>query len=129
MTRSQEQLRTDNVNVVVGRARLITTVVTENQTFTVPVRRQEVRLVYDPLPEHEQTIAPTGPSEDTVEVILHAEQVQITTQVIPVERVRMVRRVITTAQTITEPVRSEQIALDQTDMPGPRPGDNQEETA
>ena len=128
VTRSQEQLRTDTVNVVVGRARLITTVVTENQTFTVPVRRQEVRLVYDPLPENEQTIAPTGPSEDTVEVILHAEHVQITTQVVPVERVRMVRRVVTTAQTIIEPVRSEQIALEQTNTPAPRPDDNQEET-
>jgi uncharacterized protein (TIGR02271 family) len=128
VTRSQEQLRTDTVNVVVGRARLITTVVTENQTFTVPVRRQEVRLVYDPLPENEQTITPTGLSEDTVEVILHAEQVQITTQVVPLERVRMVRRVVTTAQTITEPVRSEQIALEQTNTPAPRPGDNQQET-
>ena len=61
-------------------------------------------------------------------MILHAEHVQITTQVVPVERVRMVRRVVTTGQTITEPVRSEQIALEQTDMPGPRPGDNQEDT-
>ena len=128
VTRSQEQLRTDAVNVVVGRARLVTTVVTENQTFTVPVRRQEVRLVYDPIPGNEQTIAQTGPAEDTVEVILHAEHVQITTQVVPVERVRMVRRVVTTAQTITEPVHSEQITLDQTDMPGPGPGDTQEET-
>jgi uncharacterized protein (TIGR02271 family) len=128
VTRSQEQVRTDAVNVVVGRARLITSMVTENQTFTVPVRRQEVRLVYDPVPENEQTIASTEPSEDTVEVILHAERVQITTQVVPVERVRMVRRVVTTAQTITEPVRSEQIALDQTNLPGPRPGDNPEET-
>jgi uncharacterized protein (TIGR02271 family) len=126
MTRSQEQLRTDVVNVVVGRARLITTVVIENQTFTIPVRRQEVRLVYDPIPENEQTIASSGPSEDTVEVILHAERVQFTTQVVPVERVRMVRRVVTTAQSITAPVRSEQIALAQTDMPGLRPGDNQE---
>jgi uncharacterized protein (TIGR02271 family) len=114
------------VNVVVGRARLITTVVTENHTFTVPVRRQEVRLVYDPLPENEQTIAPCGPAEETVEVILHAEQVQFTTHVVPVERVRMVRRVATTTQTITEPVRSEHIALEQTHTPGPRAGDNQE---
>ena len=128
LTRSQEQLRTDVVNVVVGRARLITTVVTENQTFTIPVRRQEVRLVYDPIPENEQTIASGPPSEDTVEVILHAEQVQFTTQVVPVERVRMLRRVVTTAQTITEPVRSEQIALEQTDTPGHRRGDNQKET-
>jgi uncharacterized protein (TIGR02271 family) len=128
VTRSQEQLGTDTVNVVVGRARLITTVVTENQTFTIPVRRQEVRLVYDPIPEDEQTIAPSGPSQDAVEVILHAERVQFTTQVVPVERVRMVRRVVTTAQTITAPVRSEQIALEHTDLPGLRPGDNQKET-
>jgi uncharacterized protein (TIGR02271 family) len=128
VTRSQEQLRTGAVNVVVGRARMVTTVVTEYQTFTVPVRRQEVRLVYDPVPENEQVISPTGPAEETVEVILHAEQVQITTQVVPVERVRMVRRVVTTAETITEPVRSEQITLKQADMPGPGPGDNQEKT-
>jgi uncharacterized protein (TIGR02271 family) len=128
VTRSQEQLRTDAVNVVVGRARLVTTVVTEYQTFTVPVRRQEVRLVYDPIPGNEQVISPTGPAEETVEVILHAEQVQITTQVVPVERVRMVRRVVTAAQTITEPVRSEQITLKPTDMPDPRPDDKQEKT-
>jgi uncharacterized protein (TIGR02271 family) len=125
VTRSEERLRTDAVNVVIGRARLITTVVTENQTFTVPVRRQEVRLVYDPVPEDEQTIAPTGPSANTVEVILHAERVQITTQVVPVERVRMIRHVVTTGQTITEPARSEQITLEQ---PDPRSGDNQETT-
>jgi hypothetical protein len=40
----------------------------------------------------------------------------------------MVRRVVTTGQTITEPVGSEQIALAQTDMPGPQSGDNQKET-
>lgn len=128
VTRSQEQLRTDTVNVVVGRARLITTVVTENQTFTIPVRRQEVRLVYDPLPENEQTIASGPPSEDMVEVILHAEQIRFTTQVVPVERVRMVRRVVTTAQTVIEPIRSELIALEHAGMPDARPRDNQKES-
>jgi len=125
VTRSQEQLRSDALNVVVGRARLVTTVVTENQTFTVPVRRQEVRLVYDPIPDNEQVISSAGPAEETVEVVLHAEQVQITTQVVPVERVRMVRAVVTVAQTLTEPVRSEQIVFEQTDKPGTRLGDNQ----
>jgi uncharacterized protein (TIGR02271 family) len=128
VTRSQEQLRTDVVNVVVGRARLVTTVVTENHTFTVPVRRQEVRLVYDPVPDNEQVISPTGPAEETVEVILHAEHVQITTHVVPVERVRMVRRVVTGEQTITEQLRSEQIALEQTDPPDLPPSSNHEET-
>ena len=124
VTRSEERLRTDTLNVVIGRARLVTTVVTENQTFTVPVRRQEVRLVYEPVPGDEQVSSPAGPAEDTVEVILHAEQVEITTQLVPVERVRLVRRVVTGAQTTTEPVRSEQIALERTDMPGDQPGED-----
>ena len=113
-------------------------------TFTVPVRRQEVRLVYDPLPEHEQAISSTGPSEEIVEVVLHAEQVQITTQIVPVERVRMVRRVVTTGQTVTEQVRSEQIGLEHLSRPDrdqnharntqnndaarPQLGDNRQET-
>ena len=124
VTRSEERLRTDTLNVVIGRARLVTTVVTENQTFTVPVRRQEVRLVYEPVPGDEQVISPAGPAEETVEVILHAEQVEITTQLVPVERVRLVRRVVTGAQTTTEPVRSEQIALERTDMLGDQPGED-----
>jgi hypothetical protein len=36
------------------------------------------------------------PVEETHEVILHSERVLFTTQVVPVERVRMVKRVITT---------------------------------
>jgi hypothetical protein len=113
MTRSEEQQRAGVVNVVVGRARLVTFVVTENQTFTVPVRRQEVRLVYDPVPAHVQSMMSVQPGEETHEVILHAEQVLFTSQVVPVQRVRMVKRVITTGQTVTEPIRSEQIDLEQ----------------
>lgn len=113
MTRSEEQQRAGVVSVVVGRARLVTVVVTENQTFTVPVRRQEVRLVFDPVPAHEQSVTSARPVEETHEVILHSEQVLFTTQVVPVERVRMVKHVITTGQTVTEPIRSERIDLEQ----------------
>jgi uncharacterized protein (TIGR02271 family) len=113
ITRAAEQQRAGVVNVVVGRARLVTFVVTEVQTFTVPVRRQEVRLVYDPVPAHDQSVTSVQPVEETHEVILHSEQVLFSTQVVPVERVRMVKRVITTGQTVTEQIRSEQINLEQ----------------
>lgn len=113
MIRSEEQQRAGVVNVVVGRARLVTFVVTEDQTFTVPVRRQEVRLVYDPVPAHDQSMTSVQPGEETHEVILYSERVLFTTQVVPVERVRMVKRVITTGETVTELVRSEQIDLEQ----------------
>lgn len=109
MIRSEEQLRTATVNVVVGRARLEVYTVTEDQTFTVPVRRQEVRLVHDPVPVHEQTTGGPPPAEETYQVVLHAEQVLFTTQVIAVERVRLVKRVTTTGQTVGAQVSVERI--------------------
>jgi uncharacterized protein (TIGR02271 family) len=113
VTRSAEQQRAEVVNVVVGRARLVTFVVTEEQTFTVPVRREEVRLVYDPVPPHEQSVTSVPPAEETYEVILHSEQVQFTTNVVPVEWVRMIRRVVGTEQIINDQIRSEQIEVEQ----------------
>ena len=114
MIRSEEQLRTGVANVVVGRARLVTSVVTEEQTFTIRVRHQEVHLVHDPLPLHGQGLSDRGPAEEIYEVIRHAEQVQFTTQVVPVERVRLVKRVVDATGTITEHVRSERIDTDPT---------------
>jgi stress response protein YsnF len=113
VTRCAEQQRAEVVNVVVGRARLVTFVVTEEHTFTVPVRRQEVRLVYDPVPPDEQSVTSAPPAEETHELILHSEQVQLTIRVVPVERVRVVRRVVSGGQIVTDQVRSEQIEVEQ----------------
>lgn len=126
MIRSEEQLRVGTQNVVVGRARLVTYIVTEDQTFTVPVSRQEVRLVYDPLPEHEQVVSTTAPDDETYEVIRYAEQVLFTKQTIPVERVRMVKKVFATGQTVNAQVRAEQIDAEQidADRSDARPGEH-----
>src|SRR5918997_432864 len=107
VTRSAEQQRAEVVNVVMGRARLVTFVVTEEQTFTVPVRRQEVRLVYDPVPANDQSVTSVSPAEEIHEVILLSEQVQFSTRLVPVERVRMIRRVVKGEQTVTGQIRSE----------------------
>ena len=114
MMRSEEQLRTGTVNLIVGRARLETFIVTENRTFVIPVRRQEVRLVRDAVPDDEQVVTGGSPTEDVREVILHTEQVLFSTQSVPVERVRMVRRVHTTGQTVRTELRSERIDTEQT---------------
>ena len=123
MVRSEERLRTGTVNVVVGRARLETYVVTENRTFVVPVRRQEVRLVYDAVPD---VVTEVGPTEALHEVVLHTEQVLFTTQVVPVERVRMVRRVHTTGQPVRAELRSERIETEHTGGGSGRLHDHQE---
>jgi stress response protein YsnF len=117
VTRSAERQSAGIVNVVVGRARLVTFVVTEEKTFTVPVRRREVRLVYDPVPAKDQPVTSMQPVEETHEVILLSEQVRFTTDVVPVERVRMVRRVVRTEQIVTDQIRSEQIDVEQIEQP------------
>jgi uncharacterized protein (TIGR02271 family) len=117
VVRSEEQLRAGTVNVVVGRARLITSVVVEEQTFTVPVRRQEIRLVHEPVPESEQVVTDMAPAEETFEVVAYAEQVLVSTQVVPVERVRLIKRVVTEQTVVTGQVRSEQIDVDITAPP------------
>jgi len=49
LTRSEEQLHVGTEKVQTGRARLRKVVVTEQQTVTVPVTREEVRLVREPI--------------------------------------------------------------------------------
>jgi stress response protein YsnF len=110
--RSEERLQTGVANVVVGRARLITSVVTEERTITVPLRRQEIRLVHDKIPAHEQHRTATAPTEQSCEVVRYEERVVVTTEIVPVERVRMVRRVRTAEHTVDDEVRAERIDTD-----------------
>ena len=117
VVRSEERLRAGTVNVVVGRARLITSVVVEEQTFTVPVRRQEIRLVHEAVPESEQVVTDVAPAEETYEVVAYAEQVLVTTQVVPVERVRLIKRVVTEQTVVSGQARSEQVDVDITAPP------------
>jgi uncharacterized protein (TIGR02271 family) len=117
VVRSEERLRAGTVNVVAGRARLITSVVVEEQTFTVPVRRQEIRLAHESVPASEQVATDVAPAEEPYEVVAYAEQVLVTTQVVPVERVRLVKRVVTEQTVVTGQLRSEQVDLDITAPP------------
>jgi uncharacterized protein (TIGR02271 family) len=116
MVRSQEQLRVGREIVVVGRVRMRKRLVTEEQSFTVPVTREEITFDYDEIPAEQRV--PDGTtefSEDTYEVIRYEERVVITKQFVPVERVRMIRRVVTTDQTVVGQVRTELIDVEQTD--------------
>ncbi len=124
MIRSEERLRVGSAYVVVGRARLVKRIVTEDVTVTVPVRREEVYVEYDTLPEHEQMTTAVPPSEEVREIVRYEEQIVATTRIVPVERVRLVRRVVTTDQVRTDQVRAERLDLDVAgpDRPTERPG-------
>ncbi len=114
MTRSEEQLHVGTERVEAGRARLRKYVVTEQQTVTVPVTREEVRIEREPITEANRGEALAGGdiTEEEHEVILHEERPVVTTEAVPVERVRLGTETVTEQQTVTGQVRKEQIELD-----------------
>jgi len=114
MTRSEEQLNVGTQKVETGRARLRKYVVTEEQTVTVPVEREEERLEREPITDANRGAATSGPdiSEEEHEVILTEERPVVSKETVPVERVRLDKETVTEQKTVSEDVRKEQIDLD-----------------
>jgi len=114
MTRSEEQLNVGTERVQAGRARLRKYVVTEQQSVTVPVTREEVRVDREPITDANRGDALDGPSisEEEHEVILHAERPVVQTEAVPVERVRLGTETVTEQQNVTGEVRKEQIEVE-----------------
>jgi uncharacterized protein (TIGR02271 family) len=114
MTRSEEQLNVGTEKVQTGRARLRKYVTTEQQTVTVPVSREEVRIEREPITEGNRDAALSGPgiSEEEHEVILTEERPVVSKETVPVERVRLDKETVTEQERVTEDVRKEQIDLD-----------------
>jgi uncharacterized protein (TIGR02271 family) len=114
MTRSEERLNVGTRTEEVGRARLRKYVVTENQTETVPVSREEVRVEREPITDANVGNAMDGPaiSEEEHEVTLHAERPVVEKEAVPVERVRLDTQTVTDQETVNEGVRKEQIEVE-----------------
>ncbi len=122
MTRSEEHLNVGTQQVEAGRARLRKYVVTEQQTVTVPVTHEEVRIEREPITEANRGDALSGPeiSEEEHEVVLHAERPVVETEAVPVERVRLGTETVTEQQQVTGEVRKEQIEVDDDGTTGTR---------
>jgi len=114
MTRSEEQLNVGTEKVQTGRARLRKYVTTEQQTVTVPVSREEVRIEREPITEGNRDAALSGPaiSEEEHEVTLTEERPVVSKEAVPVERVRLDKETVTEQQQVSEDVRKEQIDVD-----------------
>jgi uncharacterized protein (TIGR02271 family) len=114
MTRSEEELRVDTQRRESGSARLRKYVVTEEQTVTVPVEREEVRVEREPITDANRGAALSGPeiSEEEHQVVLHEEVPVVDKQVVPKERVRMATDTRTEDAQVTEEVRKERIEAD-----------------
>ena len=118
MTRSEEQLHVGTETQEKGRARLRKYVVTEQETVTVPVQREEVRIEREPITDANRGEALDGPaiSEEEHEVVLHEERPVVHKEAVPVERVRLDKETVTEQRQVTEEVRKEQIDTDGDDI-------------
>ncbi|GIF16066.1 DUF2382 domain-containing protein [Actinoplanes teichomyceticus] len=114
MTRSEERLNVGTDREQVGRARLRKYVTTEHEQVSVPVTREEVRLEREPVTDANRDDAYRGPdlTESEHEVTLHAERPVVSTETVPVERVRLGKETVTEEQTVGGEVRKERIEAD-----------------
>jgi stress response protein YsnF len=113
MTRSEEQLNVGVQVRPVTRAVLRKYIVTEEVTRTFTVRREEVRLEQIPVSDADITASASAAFEPAeYEVVLHEERPVISTEVVPVERVRLRKEVVTEYVAVGDQLRKERIDLD-----------------
>lgn len=123
MTRSEERMHVRTERYSSGEARLHKYVVTEEVQQTVPVRHEKVRIVREPIPEGTTADAMGKPEivEADQTVTLHAERPIVETEIVAVERVRLVPEEETEQQTVKATIRKEQIETHLPDEDG-QPG-------
>jgi uncharacterized protein (TIGR02271 family) len=122
MTRSEEELRVGTTQRERGRVRLRKYVTTEQVQQTVPVQRERARVEREPVTDANLGAATSGPeiSEAEHEVILREEEPVLEKRVVPRERVRLDKETVTDEERVDEPVRKEQIEVQDEDRTGGR---------
>jgi len=114
LIRSEEELDVDTKQVPRGQASVRKQVVTEQQGRTVPVEREELRVQREPIAAGEgDRDAELSADERTIE--LREEQPVVNKRVVPKERVRIGKEVVRDQEHVSEPVRKEQVEVDQPD--------------
>lgn len=117
VVRSEEQLAIATTVQVRGAVRLHKRIITETVTQTVEVSREELivtELAPDEISMQATLAAADGAHqlrEREFDVILHQERVVVTTEVVPVERVRVRVHVVTEQAQVVESLRREHIGL------------------
>ena len=109
VVRREEELRVGTERVATGRVRLRKHVVTEQQTVTVPVEREEVRIEREPVTG--DVGGRIGDDED-ISVTLHAERPVVEKETVAKERIGLSKETVTEQQRVTESVAKEQVDID-----------------
>jgi uncharacterized protein (TIGR02271 family) len=111
MIRSEEELRV-LLRRRARRVRVQRYVVTDYVTTTIPVRREELRLVEALGQEASRTAPAALPGGASWEMVLHQEEPVVSKQVVARERVRLHVQTITEHRRISGEVRKERIQVD-----------------
>lgn len=112
MVRAEEDLRVDTGTRPAQRARLVKRIVTEQVTFTVPVRREVLHVEYEDVAEDE--LVPAGPAEPFApvpdqEIVLYAEIVEYEKKIVAKERVRLRKEVVDEVVDLRTDLRKEEV--------------------
>ena len=113
LIRSEEELDVGTETARRGRAGVRKRVKTEQVERTVPVEREELRVEREPIPAAERGDAEIAEGEHTIE--LHEERPVVEKQVVPKERVRVGKEVVTDEEQVSEEVRKEELDVDDPD--------------
>jgi uncharacterized protein (TIGR02271 family) len=113
MIRSEEELKVGTEQARRGRAGVRKRVKTEQVERTVPVEREELRVEREPIPAGERDRAEVGEDEQTIE--LHEERPVVEKQVVPKERIRVGKEVVTDEEQVSEEIRKEEVEVDDPD--------------
>jgi uncharacterized protein (TIGR02271 family) len=114
MTRSEEEVRVGTSRQEAGRVRLRKYITTVSVSQTVPVEREEVRIEREPITEANADAATSGSdlSEEEVELTLTEEEPVVAKRVVPKERVRLDKDVVTEQEAVSTDLRKEQIDVE-----------------
>jgi uncharacterized protein (TIGR02271 family) len=108
-TRTEEELSVDKSERQAGRARLHKYVTTEDVNMTVPVKKQVARLVREPA---SGTARAGDMREDTEEVTLMEEDVNVTKKPVAKEQVGLAVDEVTEERPVNETVRKEHVEVE-----------------
>ena len=111
IVRREEELHVGTERVESGRLRIRKHVVTDHETVTVPVEREEVEIVREPL-DGTSTGTRGDLGDDEIEVTLTEERPVVDKRVVDAERIGVDRRTVVDNETVQADVAREEIDID-----------------
>ena len=110
--RSEEQLNVSTDRVESGQVHLRKYVVNETETVEVPVEREEVRVVREPITDADRANYDGKIGEQEASVTLHEDRVNVSKDSVPVEKVSLETDTVRGTERVSEEVRKERFETD-----------------